>query len=239
MYPNYNQYLNELWGWPDELAGFIPIISIASNVIIGTNPPYSITDFFAMYPQFGGTPIQFSAGIDGTTNVLFGVSNTAGLAVGQYVAGIGIQTGSTITQINDTNVTLSLPTTIAGAGVTVTVYPNPLIPVAVLNAYVYLASNSIMQARWCEMWQLGMALFIAHYATLWGMAQSSATTPTIQQVASAGLSFGIKTSKSAGDVSVGSTPITIDGFGAWNLTAFGLQLATLAAVVGSGNMLLY
>ena len=60
------------------------------------------------------------------------------------------------------------------------------------------------------------------------------------EVAAQGLAGGIQTSKSVGDVSVGYTPLAaLEDWGAWNLTIYGQQLATMARVVGMGPALIY
>jgi hypothetical protein len=60
------------------------------------------------------------------------------------------------------------------------------------------------------------------------------------QIAAQGLAGGIQTSKSVGDVSVGYQPLSaLEDWGAWNLTSYGQQLATMARVIGSGPMLVW
>lgn len=60
------------------------------------------------------------------------------------------------------------------------------------------------------------------------------------QIAAQGLAGGIQTSKSVGDVSVGYQVLTVlEPWGAWNLTTYGQQLATMANVIGSGPMVIY
>lgn len=174
--PDYGQFIASCWGWPvDDVAGY-QLLQNASNVVVGTNPSYSASDFTALYPNFG--------------NVING---------------------------------------------------NPVIPTAVMNAYIALASASIMQARWFEGWQNAMGLFIAHYLTLWLRAQQGGNpNATGAQIASAGLAFGILTSKSADGVSAGYTPVPgLDNWGAWNLTSYGQLFATLAQAQGSGPLFLY
>lgn len=237
--PDYNQYYNEIWGWPDELGCAIPIAAIASNIIVGTNPPYSATDFFSLYPNFGGTPTTITGTVDGTTATITNVSSIAGLLAGQYISGVGIDSGSTIVSAVGSTIVLSKPTIAAGNPVQLTVYTNPLVPTAVINAYIYLATSSIFQARWCEMWNVAMGLYIAHFLTLWMTAQSTPSNAVASQVATAGLAQGVTTSQSAGDVSFAVQPILIENVGAWNLTAYGQQLATFALVIGSGSMLVW
>lgn len=236
--PDYNAYYNEIWGWPDDAPVNLNI-SIASNVIVGTNQPYSVTDFLSLYPKFGGKPTVITGTLDGTTGTITGVSSIAGLLAGQYITGLGVAPGSTVVSANGTTVVLSKPTTQAGSPVQLSVFTAPLLPMAVLNAYIYLATSSLFQARWCEMWTMVMGLFIAHYATLWLQGEASGPNSTGAQAAASGLAQGITTSESAGDVSYSVQPVVIDGFGAFNLTSYGQQLVTLAQTVGSGGMLLW
>ncbi len=225
-----------IWGWADGLQSLIPLLALVSNVIVGSNPPYSATDFFTLYPKFGGKPVAPTGTLNSTTAVT-GLSSSTGLVVGQYVTGPGIPSGTTWASISGSTGTLSQAATISASGVPLTTYVAPLVPTAVINAYIYLATNSIFQARWGEMWFVAMGLFIAHYCTLWLQGEASTPNSTAGQAAASGLALGIKTSKSAGDVSVGSQAIVFEGFGAWNLTLYGLELSTLANVIGSGNML--
>lgn len=60
------------------------------------------------------------------------------------------------------------------------------------------------------------------------------------QIAAQGLAGGIQTSKSVGDVSVSYQVLTaLEDWGAWNLTSYGQQLATMARVIGSGPMVIW
>jgi hypothetical protein len=64
--------------------------------------------------------------------------------------------------------------------------------------------------------------------------------PTGASVAAQGLAGGIQTSKSVGDVSVSySTLESLKNWGAWNLTTYGQMLATMAAAVGAGPMVIH
>lgn len=237
--PNYNEYCNEIWGWPDEFAGSWATVASAANIVIGTNQPYSASDFLLLFPKWGGCPTVLTATTDGTTAVLTAVSNVNGLAKGQLVAGPGIADGSTIVSISGSTVTLSAATTAAGTGVSLNFYTAMLVPLAVLNAFIYLATNSIFQVRWCEMWQMAMGFFIDHYVTLWAYGQASGPNATGAQAAASGLAIGIKTSKSVGDVSVGIKPLELDIWGSFTLTLSGSELVTLAKIIGSGIQVIY
>jgi len=67
-----------------------------------------------------------------------------------------------------------------------------------------------------------------------------ANAPNGAEIAAQGLMGGIQTSKSVGDVSVGYTAlVALEMFGQWNLTVYGVQLATMAQVIGSGPMVIW
>lgn len=68
----------------------------------------------------------------------------------------------------------------------------------------------------------------------------AASAPNGAQIAAQGLAGGIQTSKSVGDVSVSyQTLEALADWGAWNLTSYGQQLATMARVIGSGPALIW
>ena len=122
---------------------------------------------------------------------------------------------------------------VSGA-VTLSVYEAPLVPLAVIQLYLNLAYVSLMQSRWRESWQLGMALYIAHYLTLWCQTEGNAQT-TANQVVANSLQAGITVSQGADGVSQGLQLLTkLENWAAWTLTQYGVQLATLARVVGAG-----
>jgi hypothetical protein len=236
--PDYDQYLAEIWGWPNE--GLSGQFTGASNIVIGSNPPYSVADFIVLFPQFGGTPVNITGTLVSGDPTVSSVSSTAGLAVGQLIIGAGIVGGSTIAAIDAGagTITLSAPASATGSGVALTVYLALLVPLVILNTYITLASASLVQARWLDSWTIGMGWFVAHYLTL--LLQAQTGDGSARAVASAGLAIGIKTSKEVGDVSVGIS--LIDGlkdWGAWQLTIYGQQLATIAAVIGMGPMVIY
>ncbi len=159
-------------GWPGEGSSCAsPVIGL----VVGTNPPYAITDFITIYPKFGsyaGSPPTFSG----------------------------------------------------------------VVPAAVLQMYITLASACLAQARWLDMWPMAMALFVAHYATLYLRSEGNPGT-TAGQIAASGLEKGIQTSRGTGPISAGSQLVQLPDWGAWAETTYGVQLATLANTMGSGFLL--
>jgi hypothetical protein len=240
-YPDYDQALQNIWGWGDEDIGMLPMLATASNILIGTNPPYSATDFFQWFSSFGGTPEYPLGTLDGSSNMVTAVSDFTNLAVGQAVAGMGIPSGTLIAALDSTAQTIQLSNPVTYAGiVTLTVYVAPLVPLAVLNSFIYLATSSILQVRYQEMWSFAMALYIAHYLTMWLNSQGTGPTATTGQLASQGLAMGIAISKHVGDVSLASQPLRMpEQFGSWQLTTYGQQLATIGMAVGSGAVWLW
>lgn len=85
--------------------------------------------------------------------------------------------------------------------------------------------------------QLGDALWATWQVQV---QQFTSIQPNGAQIAAQGLAGGIQTAKSVGDVSVSYQSLaSLEDWGAWNLTAYGQQLATMAKVVGAGPMLIY
>ena len=87
-----------------------------------------------------------------------------------------------------------------------------------------------------------MGLYIAHWLTLY--LQSAANPDdSLQKIVNAGLSKGLQTSKSAGDLSV-SYDFSIvsndfDGWGTYKQTSFGQQFITLAKMYAVGGMVVW
>jgi hypothetical protein len=236
---NYGSIINEAWGWPDDSIGLIASFAGAANITIGANPPYSAIDFLSIYPKFLGTPLRITMAVtSGSPNATLPVAD-ARLLPGQLVTGPDIPAGTSIVSNSGTAVVLSANATATNATEATQVYAFPLVPLAVLNVYINLASASIMQSRYQDGWALAMALYIAHFVTLW--LQSDGTPATnAAQAAQQGMARGIQVSKSVGDTSVSFQPLQgIEDWGAWNLTMYGLQFATMARVIGSGPMVIW
>ncbi len=112
------------------------------------------------------------------------------------------------------------------------------VPKAVIQAYLTLANASVIQARWLDAWSVGMANFIAHFCELYLMA-STPTGASAKAVVAAGEARGLKTGKSAGDVSVNvdfnAIAQDLGGWAAWKLTIYGQQFATMGKLMGMGG----
>jgi hypothetical protein len=255
--PDICALLNAWWGGGLEGGGWLQAsASAAANIIFGSNPVYQISDFLAIYPKFG-TEVQ------ALVTVLPGTAAGSGYIVNDVLAVVqpdasggtvkviavdgsgGIVSISILTGGTGYSVANGLTTTGGtGSGATVNVTAissyTSLIPQPVLQLYINLASASLSQARWLDNWPMGMALFIAHYATLYLRSEGSVGT-TAQQIASSGLAIGLKVSQAAGDVSQTQEYMTTgwESWGSWNLTTYGQQLITIANIVGIGTMYVY
>lgn len=230
--------------WPTGIEGGSLFAGNGSNIVVGANPPYSVTDYFAFYPNFGGATSPATGTLTG--NILSPVEEGQinGFQVGQPVSGPGIPSGTTVQAVDFTDIpnvlTLSQAGTVGGS-VALTVWnpDNYVIPAPVLAAYINLASASLMWARWRDTWLFGMALYINHFSTLWLRASGDACSSP-GRIAAAGLARGITISKSVGPVSQGMQVVAgLDDWGSWNQTEAGLQFATFAKVMGMGPMLVW
>ena len=242
--PDFNAWITSEWGYP-YFEGCLGSFAGASNVIVGTNPPYSITDFFAFFPKYGGKNLPLSGIFTAGLTLVTGVDTTS-LAVGQYVGSAGnlaFPSGTIIVQINVSNqagqLTLSQPAMLTGVAACTAYVGSPLVPVAVINAYIALASASLVYNRWLDTWMLAIALFTAHFVDLYLRSQGNCSS-TCAQAATAGLKSGITIGVSAGGVSQTLKPVPgIDEWGQWAQTAAGVQLVQFARAMGAGSLWLY
>jgi hypothetical protein len=202
-------------------------LGLASGLPQTGNPPYYVNNLLALYPKFFGAPTLVTGIADGTTGVITSVDSTAGTLPGQLVTASTILPSSVILSVGTNSVTLSSVPNQAGA-ITMQVYETPPIALAVIQLYLNLAYASLMQSRWREQWQLGMALYIAHYLTLWEQTEGNPQT-TPNQIVANSLQAGITVSQSADGVSQGLQVLAkLENWGTWTLTQYGVQLATMA-----------
>lgn len=243
--PAWDLFLLSVWGSGDDTATVTPDVCVAwglaSNVVTGQNPPYTLQDFLMMYPKFGGTPLQgqitatFANG-----NPVLQLNNSAGIGVGNPVSGPGIPDGTFVLNLIPGNqVTLSnAPTADAPKPEPLTIWNAMPVPSAAILAYITMAQAHLVQARWQDDWFVGMGLFIAHWASMYALSDGNPMS-TIGQIAAQGIQTGVQVSKGAGDISVGYQGISgLDGWAAYEQTRYGTQFATLAKCVGAGPMLL-
>ena len=177
--PNWSGYLDGVWAWPIESCGLLPLLAGASNIVVGQNPPYTIQDFLGFYPKWGGTPLPLGAAtVSASAEVI--LDDASGVAVGNYLAGPGIPDGAFIQAIDpDTStITMNLNATATGTEVAIQAWTAPLIPFAIINAYIYVASSSLVQNRWQELWAFAMALYVAHFLTLYARSDGGDWKPS-------------------------------------------------------------
>jgi len=118
-------------------------------------------------------------------------------------------------------------------------FTDEIAPDEVVGRYVMMAHAVVLKARWHELWEEGMRLYIAHFLTLYlqGSADPSAGSLGILN---AGVSRGAVQSKSVGAVSVSyDAKAGTDGLEGWagfQLTNHGIAFATLARMHGKGGV---
>ena len=249
---NYDQWLQEAWGWPDEFAS--PGFGNATNVVVGANPPYTVADFLSFYPSFGGPPLVLTGTITQGVPTVTGLQTTAGIIPGQAVAssipmGNGqsmaglFPDGTTVVAINsNTELTLSQNALVNGAPGQIAIYNAPWVPLGVMLSFICMASACLSFNRWTSQWAFGIALFTAHEITLYLRTNGNMIT-SAAQLAASGLAAGIKISKGAGGLSIGIQPSTQNGglesYGDLQETEFGVHLARLGRVMGAGPLWAY
>lgn len=115
-----------------------------------------------------------------------------------------------------------------------------VIPDAVLDMFIAMANAAVQKCRWFEYWPLATGLYIAHFATLYLQTYLPASEDnTPGSAAGVGGITGIVSSAQLGDAQisydVSSIASATETWGAWNSTQYGLQLVTLARIVGIGG----
>ena len=114
----------------------------------------------------------------------------------------------------------------------------PMLPEAMLQRFVDSANASVVPYRWGPDWRMAAGLFTAHLAALRLQTYADGSTPA----ATAGNSANVGTVKTA---TLGATSLSYDNaatnagtekWGAWNLTKYGSQLATMARMIGIAGM---
>ena len=114
-----------------------------------------------------------------------------------------------------------------------------LIPEPVEASFLELANECVSQDRYGAMWKVAIALFMAHFLTLWLQSAKEPGTPA-DEVMTAAQAQGVVTSESADGLSYSTDTSMISqdlaGWAAFKLTTFGVQFASMAKLVGKGGM---
>lgn len=255
--PDLELFLNEWWGGGAQCSfdWARGVATLASNYLVGGNPLYQISDFFVMYPKFGTFPKAITgaainnAGAGYAVNDLVAVvqpdASGGTLQVAAVDGGGGITAFAAITPPEGTgtgySVASGLATTTSGTGTGATVNVTSLsaynssVPQLVVQAYVTLASAALQSVRWGETWRIAMALYVAHFLTLYLRSEGAGGT-TPQQIAATGLEQGIRIASAAGDVSKANQPLEgMQEWGAFAETTYGVQLVTFARGIAMPN----
>lgn len=104
-------------------------------------------------------------------------------------------------------------------------------PDTMVSFWAAFAEKLVLKSVWCNMWENGVKLYVAHEITLAAQnvkASKVGGTP--------GVSGGIANNKTVGSVTVGydSNTTTEKDAGYWNLTNYGKQFIRLARLFGAG-----
>lgn len=110
----------------------------------------------------------------------------------------------------------------------------PMLPVAMLDRFIQSANAAVIPSRWGSDWRLAVGLYTAHLVALRMQTYADGSTPGA--AASNSANVGTVKSASMGDTSISydnaATNAGTEKWGAWNLTKYGSQLATMARMLG-------
>lgn len=235
--------------WPD-ICGFLAMLygtggvdlsaltvwhfGNATGVVFTGNPPYTATDFLGWYPKFFGPATVVSTTLT-LGQATFPVADTTGLAVGQLLLNLNsVPKDTVITAINTGTKVVTMSNMATANDTTISIYEAPPMPLVIILWFVFQAGASVMQERYQESWPFAMALFIAHFCTMYMRSESGANA-TAAQIVATGLERGLLVGKSAGDVSANIK--FLDGFEEWGAmaeTTYGTQFISMSKVVNAG-----
>lgn len=235
-WPNFDLLISTLWGsGPAGSGQFTFVVGFVS----GQNPAYALNDFLLVNPKFFGA----ATGIANCTTVANSqtVTGTApsGFAIGQFITGPGIPNGTTVASLGSGTFTISNPATASGT-VSLSVYLAPFVPIFVIQLFINLATACLVQDLWQDQWLYGMALFIAHYCTMWVRSDGDQYSNP-GQIASSGIEKGMMVSKAVDGVSAGYQNMLENyaDWGAWTETTYGALLITMAKTIGNRPALVW
>lgn len=171
-------WLLNAWGWPDDGPGFCsPFWAIFSV----PSPQYALDSFYSMYPKFAGVPVVLGGCTFTAGSAVISVPSSAQMSVGGFVQSGFLPQNSVIVSIQEGSVTVSNVALSSGVG-SLTFYASPPVPVVVVQAYLSLAVASLAYGVWQDMWQMAVALFVAHYCTLYLQSDAAEVAQAVQSV---------------------------------------------------------
>jgi hypothetical protein len=179
--PNFTAWLGEAWGAGQEYSSVCAAFYGASNMVFGQNPPYYLDDFKAVYPKFFGLATALSGCTVTAGSKTVTVPSMNGLDYGQFLQAWGLfPKGTVICGLGNNEITLNNAALSSGSNATLQIYQSPPVPVGVILLYLNLAYASLVFERWQEQWLVGLALYIAHFLTLYAKSDSSEVFETLQ-----------------------------------------------------------
>ena len=142
-WPNYDAMLQNFWGAGQEFWSSGPGAAVqgASNLAYGQNPPYTLDDFFSVYPQFFGPKTALSGCGLVIGNAGITAPSVDGLSMGQFVQSAGLPKGTVITDVGSGNFTVNNAAIATNANATVQVYEAAPLPISVVKMYLNLDSS--------------------------------------------------------------------------------------------------
>lgn len=114
----------------------------------------------------------------------------------------------------------------------------PMLPAGIIMMYLESANRTIIPSRWGTDWRMAAGLFTAHLCALRLQTYSDGSTPG--QVAANAANTGTVKTATLGDTSLSYDNAAVNAgtekWGSWNLTKYGLQLSTMARMIGIAGM---
>jgi hypothetical protein len=176
--PDFNGYVYMLLG--GGAGGPLYPVPPSIGFVFWQNPAYYLDNFQAIYPNFFGPATLVSNASTEAGSPIITVPSTTGLIPGQFLQCQGLPPSSIIMGIGTGMITVNQNALADLSDTSLSVYTAPPIPIMAIQLYINLATASLVQARWQEMWAFGIALFVAHYCTLYAKSAAAEVVAFMQ-----------------------------------------------------------
>jgi hypothetical protein len=176
--PNFSGIVDLLLGGPS--GGVLFPLPPSIGLVFGQNPSYYLDNFQAIYPNFFGPATLVSNASTVAGSPIITVPSTTGLVPGQFLQCQGLPPGSIIMGIGASTIMVNQNANVSLGNTSLSVYTAPPIPIMAIQLYINLATASLVQARWQEMWAFGISLFVAHYCTLYAKSAAAEVVAFMQ-----------------------------------------------------------
>lgn len=114
-----------------------------------------------------------------------------------------------------------------------------LVPEEVLNNFISMVNDTILESRWFSKRKYASSLYVAHFCTLYLQTYNPEGSQNIQEAVQGANRGGLIASTSLGDSTISFDnsilAASLNKYGSWSMTTYGQQLVQEAKALGIGG----